>query len=157
MALGIAGCQTAPPSPTTGSGHPLDGITDFEGVAQAPPELFGRVTVLDFWASWCAPCRQGFRYLDQLFRTFQGDGLDVLAISVDGDPQEARQFYARLRPRFKVAWDPGAGVRERFRVASLPTTILLDQQAKVVHRHEGFDPDLHRVLESQVRRLLRGA
>ena len=159
LAAGCAPTVTGPaPPPVTGDpDHPLSGITRFDGSPVSPPELFGHVTVVDFWASWCGPCRQGFRYLDQLFRTYVGDGLQVLAISVDDDPVAGRQFAARLRPKFPIAWDPSGQVRERFSVRGLPTTLLLNAEAKVAHRTEGFDPMRHRSLETLVRRLVRGA
>ena len=55
----------------------FDGIADLTGAPVEPPDLLGRVTVIDFWASWCGPCRQAFRYLDQLYRTYRGDGLQL--------------------------------------------------------------------------------
>jgi thiol-disulfide isomerase/thioredoxin len=111
-------------------------------------------TIIDFWASWCAPCRVGFRYLDQLYRTFSPRGLDMIAISVDDDPVAAKRFWAQLRPRFPVAWDGNAVVRERFGVVSLPTTVLLDEAGSIVVRSTGFDLNEHRYLEEQVRRLV---
>jgi len=135
--------------------HPLTGMTDFEGNELPTPVLQGKVTVLDFWASWCAPCRVEFRYLDQLWSTFRKDGLSMLGVSIDDDPAAAENFRAFSRTRFPVAWDGSGLIRERFDVASLPTTLLLDREVKLVYRHTGFTPDDHRVLEDHVRRLLR--
>jgi thiol-disulfide isomerase/thioredoxin len=154
----LAGCATPAPAPAPAGpepSHPLSGIASFDGALLEPPALVGKVTVVDFWASWCAPCRQGFKYLDQLYRTYQRDGLQVVGVSVDDDPVKGRAFRSRMRPRFDIAWDPSGAVRERFRIVGLPTTLLLDEQAKLVHRHEGFDVSLHRILETHVRRLVR--
>ncbi len=157
----VPGCGTT--SGATGEGppqdpeHPLAGLALFNGDNYDLPDLVGRVTVLDFWASWCAPCRMAFRYLDQLYRTFRADGLQLIAVSVDTDPAAGQRFRARLRPQFPTAWDPAGAVRDRFRVASLPTTVMLDGTARVVHRHEGFDMRSHKVLETHVRRLVRAA
>lgn len=150
-----ASCAAPQPAPVVDpNAHPLSGLKDFSGRLLAPPELTGRVTVLDFWASWCAPCRQSFRHLDQLYRTYVGDGLQVLGVSVDEDPRAGQAFLARARPRFAVGWDAAGTIRARFGVAGLPTTFLLDQEARLVHRQEGFDAGAHRVLESHVRHLL---
>lgn len=144
----------ARPAEVDPNAHPLDGLMSFDGVPMEAPALLGRVTVLDFWASWCAPCRQAFRYLDQLYRTYAADGLYVLGVGVDEDPRAGRGFLARTRPRFDTAWDGKGTVSARFGVASLPTTVLLDQQGALIHRQQGFDVSAHRVLEAHVRRLV---
>jgi thiol-disulfide isomerase/thioredoxin len=156
LALAASACATPPPpgDEAPASNHPLAGLTDFTGVPLTPPVLEGKVTVLDFWASWCAPCRQAFRYLDQLYRTYQSRNLQVIAISLDESGTAGRSFVARARPRFDVAWDQRQVVGGRFGVVSLPTTVLLDKNAALVHRHQGFEPRLHELLESHVRRLV---
>lgn len=137
--------------------HPLSGLSDFDGVLlpdQPLLPILGRpATLVDFWASWCVPCRQSFRHLDQLYRTFASAGLDMVAVSVDDDPLAAKRFWASFRPRFPVAWDANAEVRERFGVSSLPTTVLLDENGSIVVRNTGFQENEHRYLEEQVRRL----
>ena len=119
--------------------------------------LRGKYLLIDFWASWCGPCRQAFRHMDQLYRTYKGDGLDMIAVSVDDDAQAARRFWAMAKPRFPVAWDGGGEVRERFSVSALPTTVLFDPNGFLVQRNEGFDPADHRLLEEHVHRLLRSS
>lgn len=126
-----------------------------KGDPMTPPVLSGRVVILDFWASWCVPCRQAFRHMDQLYRTYQGDGLVVLAVSIDDDVAQARRFWSAARPRFAVAWDGSGAIRARFSVLTLPTTVLFDVDGEVVQRTEGFDLGEHRILEEQVHRLLR--
>ncbi len=158
-ALFAAGCAT-PPEPDDAAvqpTNPLHGLAKFDGALLPAPELIGMVTVDVFWASWCAPCRISFPHLDQLYRTYAKDGLQVVAVSCDDDPLLGKRFAAMLRPRFPVAWDPSGAVRERFLVQGLPTTVLLDQTMRVVVRTEGFEPAQHQALEDHVRRLVRGA
>ena len=150
-----AGCTTIP-EPDKPLVHPLTGLSDFAGAPVETPRILGTVTIVDFWASWCGPCRQAFRYMDQLYRTYQGDGLEMIGVSVDEDAVAAKRFWAMAKPRFPVAWDGGGEVRERFSVSSLPTTVLFDPQGFLVQRNEGFDPADHRILEEHVHRLLRG-
>lgn len=156
--LGALGCATdEAPVDEIPPKHPLEGLQGITGSAIELPPLVGEVTLLDFWASWCVPCKEAFRYLDQLYRTYLGDGLRMLAISVDDELRDGRRFAARMRPKFPLAWDTHGKVRGRFLVETLPTTVLLDANARVVHRHSGFDLANHRVLEAHVRRLVRGA
>ncbi|HEY4221368.1 MAG TPA: TlpA disulfide reductase family protein [Myxococcota bacterium] len=158
-ASALAACATAPSTDGVTAKKPdqapLHGLVDWNGGAVTVPKILGAVTIVDFWASWCGPCRQAMRYMDQLYRTYKADGLSMIGVCVDDDPQAGRRFWALERPHFQVAWDPSGEVRERFSVASLPTTVLFDPQGFLVQRSEGFDPADHRLLEEQVHRLLR--
>lgn len=118
--------------------------------------LSGSVVVLDFWASWCVPCRQSFPFLDSLQREHRDDGLRVVALSLDEDPADAAAFRSAQPATFTVVRDPALLAGERFQIAALPTTLLIDRQGQVVARFEGADAAVHEQLRVAVERLLAG-
>jgi thiol-disulfide isomerase/thioredoxin len=156
LALLHLGCATDPAGPENVevSAHPLAGLYTFGGQALEPPDISGGPVVVDFWASWCGPCREAFPHLDQLARRYQADGLTVIGVSVDDDPRAARTFYNRFRPQFVAGWDKAHNLRERFAVGPLPTTVLLNAAGEPVFRQVGFTTRQHQLLESYVRQLL---
>ncbi len=100
--------------------------------------LRGRVVLLDFWASWCEPCRQSFPWMDSLQTRYGPRGLTVVAVDLDGDRSAGERFIARMRPRFTIARDPKGGVAERYGVEAMPTSFLIDRQGRIRAVHRGF-------------------
>jgi thiol-disulfide isomerase/thioredoxin len=139
-------------------GHPLDGLVAFDGGAFSGGTIYQKpATLIDFWASWCQPCRVSFRYLDQLYRTWSPRGLDMVAVCVDEELSAGVNFAASMQVHFPLAWDKTTAVRGRFAVESLPATLLLDAQGAILHRSVGFNPAEHRALEDKIRIQLTAA
>jgi len=129
------------------------------GAAQAEPvfdlaSLHGRVVYLDFWASWCAPCRQSFPWMQSLQATYAPEGLTVVAVNVDRERRAADRFLAQYPVQFAVHFDPQGSVAEAFQIHGMPTSILIDRQGKVRYTHIGFRPVDGAAYERQVRELL---
>jgi thiol-disulfide isomerase/thioredoxin len=115
----------------------------------------GKVRVVDFWASWCDPCRDQLPFLDRLARTYGADGLYVYAVSFDEDRAALEAFLAEAPVSFAVLWDKGgAALSERLAVTRLPTTLLVDRAGVVREVRLGFAPEEERRVEEAVRRLL---
>ena len=106
----------------------------------ASDSLRGRVVVIDFWASWCEPCRKSFPWLGSLQKKYGGRGLTVVGINLDKKRSAADAFLARFDAPFPVAFDPAGRTAESYRVAAMPTTVVLDREGRVIRRHAGFDP-----------------
>lgn len=102
--------------------------------------LRGHVVVLDFWASWCAPCRKSFPWLGSIHSKYAQRGLRVVAVNLDKKRALADAFLLGFEPAFDVAFDPSGKTAAAFRVAAMPTTIVLDREGRVIRRHGGFDP-----------------
>jgi len=130
---------------------------DFAGGRHTLAEFRGHPVLLDFWASWCSPCRESFPYLDGLQARHVGNGLKVVAVSLDEDGAAARDFVDAVPVHFFVGRDPEGHGGELFDVAVMPTALLLDADGRVVARFEGGGLPVHRQIEDAVIALVRGA
>jgi cytochrome c biogenesis protein CcmG, thiol:disulfide interchange protein DsbE len=116
--------------------------------------LRGHVVYLDLWASWCAPCRQSFPWMQVMKQTYERQGLSVIAINLDHDRTDAERFLQRYHPDFVVQFDPQGTFAERFQVAGMPTSVLIDRHGITRFRHIGFRPVDREAYEQEVRALL---
>lgn len=137
-------------------GDPMPALAEFglEGDLAAAPTA-GRVVVLDFWASWCAPCKASFPLLGALQREWGAEGVTVLGVSVDEKKSAYDVFLARQRPPFVTVRDAQQRLVKRVRVPKMPTTYVIDRKGAVRFVHEGFHGDAtERDLRAHVRLLL---
>jgi cytochrome c biogenesis protein CcmG/thiol:disulfide interchange protein DsbE len=107
-------------------------------LAQLLPALKGKVILLDFWASWCGPCRQSFPWMGELQKRYGGANFVVVAVNLDQDRNLADQFLAATPAGFRVEYDPQGVLASRFDVTSMPTSVLIDRNGQVRERHKGF-------------------
>ena len=114
----------------------------------------GRVVYLDFWASWCAPCRQSFPWMQSLKDAYEVQGLSVIAVNLDRNRSDAERFLAQWHTNLDVRFDPEAQAAETFRVKGMPTSVLIDRHGVARFTHVGFRPVDGAVYEAQVRQLL---
>lgn len=114
----------------------------------------GQVVYLDFWASWCQPCRQSFPFMDALEHEHGAQGLVVIAVNVDTDRRLAADFLAQAPVGFKVFYDPSGELAERWSLEGMPTTILFGRDGRVDSRHVGFRRADQGSLKAAVERLL---
>ena len=116
--------------------------------------LRGRTVYVDFWASWCGPCRASFPWMKSLHERYAGKGLVVLAINVDKEREAADAFLSKYPAPFTVAFDPEGKTAESFHVAAMPSSFLVDGEGKIVMTHRGFDPKKTKELEERIREAL---
>ena len=114
----------------------------------------GRVVYLDFWASWCAPCRQSFPWMNHLQGELRDDGLVVIAVNVDRDHADAERFLREHPAQFRIVYDPDGVLPEKFGVRGMPTSFLFDRNGQVQSRHEGFLLREQDALAQQIRALV---
>jgi peroxiredoxin len=113
----------------------------------------GKVTVVHFWATWCAPCKVSFPKLQELYAKYKSEGLVVIGLSVDDDPSEIAAFAAATGVRFPVAWDKEADIAKQFQLKMMPSTILIDRAGVIRVEHAGYTAGDDAEIEAEVKRL----
>jgi thiol-disulfide isomerase/thioredoxin len=116
--------------------------------------LQGKVIYLDFWASWCVPCRQSFPWMQAMKAAYERQGLAVIAVNLDQHRADADAFLAKFHPDFEVRFDPQGGLAERFKVQGMPTSVIIDRHGAVRFTHIGFQPVDEAAFERQLREVL---
>jgi thiol-disulfide isomerase/thioredoxin len=116
--------------------------------------LQGRVVYLDFWASWCGPCRQSFPWMQTMKETYDGQGLTVIAINLDTDRADADKFLDQFKPTFDVRFDPQGEFAEFYKIEGMPSSVLIDRHGVKRFTHVGFRPVDGQLYEAQLRKLL---
>lgn len=116
--------------------------------------LAGKVVLLDFWASWCAPCLHSFPWMNELAARYGKDGLVVVAVNLDQDRALADAFLDRVPAAFRVEYDQGGALAREFGVRAMPTSILIDRGGNIRVRHAGFRERERAERERQIRLLL---
>ena len=109
--------------------------------ADSPLELDqyrGQVVVVDFWASWCVPCRRSFPWLNRMQEKYREDGLVIVGVNLDSSAEDAQSFLREFPAEFSIVFDPDAALAQRFDVAAMPTSFVLDRNGEIVANHLGF-------------------
>lgn len=119
------------------------------------PETAGRVVLVDFWASWCAPCKASFPTYSRLQSDYAARGLVVVAVGVDDSISAYQGFVARLKPAFTTLYDSRRKLVGLVQVPTMPTSYLLDRGGRVRFMHPGFHGDqTERELRKEIETLL---
>ncbi|MBD8049696.1 TlpA disulfide reductase family protein [Limnohabitans radicicola] len=116
--------------------------------------LRGQWLYLDFWASWCAPCRQSFPWMNQLQSQWGAQGLRIMAINLDNQREKALQFLLRHPAHFPILWDATGQTAQAYDVQAMPMSYLIDPQGHIVASHRGFTQASARQTEIDIHRAL---
>ncbi|MEQ1557596.1 MAG: TlpA disulfide reductase family protein [Methyloglobulus sp.] len=114
----------------------------------------GQVLYVDFWASWCGPCAKSFPFLNEMSEQLKGQGLQVVGVNLDENPDEAKAFLAKYPASFTVAADVSKQCAKDFGVKAMPSSYIIDRKGVVHHVHLGFRPGEAKELRVMVEKLL---
>jgi cytochrome c biogenesis protein CcmG/thiol:disulfide interchange protein DsbE len=125
-----------------------------DGETLALPDLRGRAVYVDFWASWCAPCRRSFPWMNEMQQRYGDRGLTIIAINVDRRRADAEQFLQTNAARFAVVYDDRGATPQAYSVKGMPSSYLIDARGTVIDVEIGFRDDRKGAIEDQIRSLL---
>jgi peroxiredoxin len=118
-------------------------------------EYRGDVVMINFWATWCGPCRQEMPLLDELYNRYERVGFNLLGVNIDDDSSRAMDMISELGVSFPVLFDARKEVSKLYDVDAMPVTVLVDREGNVRHVHQGYKPGYEEKYLDQVRSLLR--
>lgn len=98
----------------------------------------GKVVYLDFWASWCTPCRLSFPWMNDIQEARSRNGLVIIAVNVDHDRAAAQEFLQATNPEFKIVYDPDGAIAKQYNFKDMPTSVLIGRDGRMRYTHEGF-------------------
>lgn len=117
--------------------------------------LRGQVVLVDFWASWCVPCRRSFPWMDSLLARYGGKGFSIVAINLDKERAAADQFLTDHAAAFAIAYDPAGKTAEAYGVTAMPMSFLIAKDGTIVHTHVGYDPKKTASIEAMIAEQLK--
>ena len=118
-------------------------------------EQRGQVVLVNFWATWCAPCLQEMPHLNRLHERYRNSGFVLLGVNIDDDPRAAAALATKLGLRFPVLLDTDKKVSRVYDMSAMPATLLIDRDGRVRHIHRGYRDGVEKTYEEQVRSLLK--
>ena len=142
-------------SALTGQVAPDFALKSSAGSNMRLSEYRGDVVMINFWATWCGPCRQEMPLLDDLYSRYERVGFKLLGVNIDDDSRRAMQMIEELGVKFPVLFDESKDVSRLYQVEAMPVTVLVDRSGVVRHVHHGYKPGYEQKYLTEIRGLLR--
>ena len=130
-------------------------LQSLDGSTVRLSDLKGQVVLINFWATWCAPCREEMPLLDAIYQKYNRLGVELLGINVEDDASGAQEYLNETPVTFPILFDPDGRVSKQYQVKAMPSTILVDRHGNVRHIHYGYKPGYENDYQDQIRALVR--
>lgn len=133
---------------------PEIGLKDLAGEPVTLEALKGQVVLVDFWASWCAPCREELPVLEALYKKYRAQGLVIVGVGLDKDAKNLGKFLRATPLSFRIVHDAAGAVADRYAPPKMPSSYLVDRKGIVRYVHAGFKAADKVPLEREIKALL---
>ena len=118
-------------------------------------ELRGEVVMLNFWASWCGPCRKEMPLLEKIHKKYKKLGFTLLGVNVEQDTRAAKRYLKDVKVSFPILFDPANKTSKLYNVSAMPTTILIDRNGNKRFLHKGYKAGYENNYKKEIKKLLR--
>lgn len=137
-------------------GDTFPDLAGFKLEGKLPDSTKGKVVLVDFWASWCEPCKQSFPVMEELHKRYAEKGLVIIAVNVDEKRADMEEFLKKNTATFTVVRDPGQKLVDKAGIATMPSSFLMDRDGKVRFTHTGFrGAETKKKYEEEIESLVR--
>ena len=118
-------------------------------------ELRGQVVMINFWASWCGPCRQEMPLLEALHKKYSALGFTLLGVNVEQDSSKANAYLRDISVSFPILFDTKNSVSKAYKISAMPSTVMVDRDGNLRYLHHGYKPGYEKEYQKQIKSLIR--
>ena len=117
-------------------------------------DLKGKVVWVDFWASWCGPCRQSFPWMNSMAKRYSDKGLVIIGVNLDTEKPLADEFLRQSHADFPIVFDPQGKITQAYGLVGMPSSFLVGADGTIQYRHAGFRSEDALVMEGEIKKVL---
>ncbi len=114
----------------------------------------GKVVYLDFWASWCDPCKRSFPWMNELQEQYGKEGFEIIAVNLDESRKDAEAFLKEIPAKFDIAFDNTGKSADAYNLKAMPSSFLIDRNGNLVHRSLGYRTEEKKIVEKKIQQLV---